>query len=808
MLARTFRSWSGPVALSALLVAAQGTPAFAAWPNDPRVNVPVAVAAGHQIEPSAVSDGAGGMIVTWGDQRGANSDVYAQRINSAGIPLWTANGVAVCTATGDQVNPVLTSDGAGGCIIAWGDTRSGNSDIYVQRLNASGVAQWTANGVALCTATADQSHPKIASDSFGGAVVAWEDSRNVTAPDVYARRVSSVGTPLWTANGVVICNAADVQGTIVIAPDLSGGAFIAWQDYRNATDYNIYLQRVGSAGSVVGAANGVSVCTYPNPQIHLVSAPDGVGGVILAWSDNRSGVDYDVYAQRLSSSLSPFWTSGGKMVCGAVNNQSNPTLCSDGGGGAIVGWQDSRGSDANIYAQRITAGGAAAWTADGVSVCSFGGSQLSPACTSDGQGGALFCWEDYRSEYFADIYAQRVSTTGSALWTSNGVAVLAAELSQSNSVIVSDGAGGGIFVAQDYHGTAAYDIYCQRVERYGQLGQPEPSITGVKDVKNDQGGFVKVSWSASELDAEPVFGIAEYRLWRSVPAALAQQQALARGMTEDADAAARDGSLLVLPAAAQDYAWELAASQVADALPSYSLVATTTSDSVPSSFPRTVFMVEARSSTSISADRWYSAPDSGYSVDNLAPAAPAPLTGQYVAGQTRLHWNPNSEADLAGYRLYRGSSAAFVPSPATFVADLPDTGYADAAGAPYVYKLRAVDAHGNESPVATLIPSGTLGVDDFVAPRGFLVLASANPSRGAQTTLRFGLAASGRANLALYDASGRRVRTLVGGTLEAGEHSAQWDGRDEGGHEVAAGLYFARLEAGGNARTVRIVRAK
>jgi flagellar hook assembly protein FlgD len=52
------------------------------------------------------------------------------------------------------------------------------------------------------------------------------------------------------------------------------------------------------------------------------------------------------------------------------------------------------------------------------------------------------------------------------------------------------------------------------------------------------------------------------------------------------------------------------------------------------------------------------------------------------------------------------------------------------------------------------------------------------------------------------------VRTLVGGTLEAGEHSARWDGRDDGGHEVAAGLYFAKLEAGGNARTVRIVRAK
>ncbi|MCC6652085.1 MAG: T9SS type A sorting domain-containing protein [Candidatus Eisenbacteria bacterium] len=808
MLARTFRSLSGPVALAALLVAAHGTPASAEWPGDPTVNVPVCTATNHQVEPSAISDGAGGMIVAWGDLRNGTSDVYAQRISSAGVPLWTANGVAVSVVTGDQANPVLVSDGAGGAIITWGDARSGVSDIYAQRLNANGVAQWTANGVALCTSAGDQSHPDITTDGSGGAIVAWADTRNATGPDIYVRRINSAGTPQWTVNGVLVCNAADVQSNEVVTTDNAGGALIAWIDFRNTTDYNIYVQRVASTGIVTGAANGTSVCSQPGSQTQLQGTADGAGGMILAWQDYRSGVDYDIYAQRVSSSLVASWTANGKAVCTATANQSSPALCSDGSGGGIVSWTDTRGSDANIYTQRITGSGSTVWTTDGVAISSAIGIQSSSICTADGLGGALICREDYRSGWYADIFAQRVSGAGSTVWASNGVAVLAADLPQSSAASVSDGAGGGLFVAEDYHGTASFDLYCQRVERYGQLGQPEPSISGVKDVMNDQGGFVKVSWSASYLDAEPVFGIAEYRLWRSVPTALAQQQALVRGMTDDADAAARDGSLLLLPAAAQDYAWELAASQVADALPSYSLVTTTMSDSVPGSFPRTVFMIEARSSTSLSADRWYSAPDSGYSVDNLAPAAPAPLTGQYAAGQTRLHWNRNTEADLAGYRLYRGTSAAFVPSPATFVADLPDTGYADAAGAPYVYKLRAVDSHGNESPVATLIPSGTLGVDDFVAPRAFLALASANPSRGANTTLRFGLATSGRATLALYDASGRRVRSLVGGTLEAGEHSAQWDGRDDGGHEVAAGLYFARLEAGGNARTVRIVRAK
>ncbi len=56
--------------------------------------------------------------------------------------------------------PTIVSDGAGGAIVTWKDHRSGTSyDIYAQRISAGGTVQWTANGVALCTATGDQSVP-------------------------------------------------------------------------------------------------------------------------------------------------------------------------------------------------------------------------------------------------------------------------------------------------------------------------------------------------------------------------------------------------------------------------------------------------------------------------------------------------------------------------------------------------------------------------------------------------------------------------------------------------------------------------
>jgi hypothetical protein len=241
-------------------------------------------------------------------------------------------------------------------------------------------------------------------------------------------------------------------------------------------------------------------------------------------------------------------------------------------------------------------------------------------------------------------------------------------------------------------------------------------------------------------------------------------------------------------------------------LSTYSLVTATAGDSVGGSNPRTAFMIEARSGTSTSSPRWFSAPDSGYSVDNIAPAPPAPFTGQYASGTTALHWNPNHETDLAGYKLYRGTTNSFTPGPANLLASLPDTGYADAAGSPYIYKLTAIDSHGNESLVATLVPGGTTAVGE-AAPRAFFALASANPVRGA-VAMRFGLASAGRVSLALYDAGGRRVRALLDESRAAGEYAAAWDGRDDAGARTAPGLYFARLEAPGVVAARRIVRVE
>jgi len=82
---------------------------------------------------------------------------------------------------------------------------------------------------------------------------------------------------------------------------------------------------------------------------------------------------------------------------------------------------------------------------------------------------------------------------------------------------------------------------------------------------------------------------------------------------------------------------------------------------------------------------------------------------------------------------------------------------------------------------------------------------SPNPSSSA-TRMEFALPAAASVDLSVYDASGRRVASLVHNDLSAGRHSVTWNGRESGGRQVAAGLYFARLVTPQGSAMRRIVR--
>ncbi|RFC32068.1 MAG: hypothetical protein DID91_2727703605 [Candidatus Nitrotoga sp. MKT] len=394
--------------------------AVAAWSTNPAVNNAISTAANYQSYPIIISDGSGGAIITWQDARSGTNDIYAQRINASGVVQWTADGVKI--STNGSYNPTLISDGSGGAIITWQDSRSGASwDIYAQRINASGVAQWTADGVAISTAAEDQVNPTLTSDGSGGAIITWQDSRNfgpipftgprIGSTDIYAQRINASGVVQWAADGIAISTAANHQSDPTLISDGSGGAIIIWQDFRSGTYKDIYVQRINASGVVQWLANGVPIFTDVSYQLNPTIISDGSGGAIITWWDLRGGSD--IYAQRLDASGVVQWTANGVGISKAANDQFSPDITSDGSGGAIITWWDFRsGTNQDIYAQRISSSGVVQWGADGVAISTDANDQFNQTIISDGSGGAIITWQDFRSGTNQDIYAQRIGANG------------------------------------------------------------------------------------------------------------------------------------------------------------------------------------------------------------------------------------------------------------------------------------------------------------------------------------------------------------------------------------------------------------
>jgi hypothetical protein len=378
------------------------------WSSD---GMPACKAAGNQSNPQAAPDGAGGMIVVWQDERSVTADIYAQRLNSVGAAVWTGAGVVVSNAANGQRNPAVVSDGVGGAIIAWVDERGADADVYVQRLNSMGVPQWTANGVALCVAAGAQDSLSVVTDGLNGAVVCWQDGRGADR-DIYAQQVNAAGAPQWTANGVAVCAAAGQQLGPVALADGAGGTILTWCDDRGA-DADVYAQRLDGAGTMQWTANGVLVCGAAGDQERPQLCTDGANGVVLAWEDRR-GAEADVYARRVNAAGIPQWAPDGVAVCTAATDQLAPAIVVDPAGGAVVTWTDARNpSNGNdIYVQHVQLDGTRLWTADGVLVCDAGDHQDLPAVFADGSGAAIALWRDRRSGSFSDVYAQQVDAYG------------------------------------------------------------------------------------------------------------------------------------------------------------------------------------------------------------------------------------------------------------------------------------------------------------------------------------------------------------------------------------------------------------
>jgi len=112
----------------------------------------------------------------------------------------------------------------------------------------------------------------------------------------------------------------------------------------------------------------------------------------------------------------------------------------------------------------------------------------------------------------------------------------------------------------------------------------------------------------------------------------------------------------------------------------------------------------------------------------------------------------------------------------------------------------------NQGGLYRVVRAGTTAVP-AASPRARAASVAPNPARGT-CTLRWSAAFGGLTHALVVDAAGRRVRDLGAAWRPAGEQSVAWDGRDDAGAPVDAGVYFARIARGPDLRSVRITRVR
>lgn len=144
----------------------------------------------------------------------------------------------------------------------------------------------------------------------------------------------------------------------------------------------------------------------------------------------------------------------------------NPKVTNDGGGGAIIAWEDDYAWGRDIVAQHVDSSGYKRWAEEGVVSCNAKLDQHMWAgdIESDGNGGAFIAWTDHRFSVLpetgyqdsASVYVQHINSAGEVMWQENGIRISNGKDWAGGVKLIQDGTGGVIAAWVNEHDDPPY----------------------------------------------------------------------------------------------------------------------------------------------------------------------------------------------------------------------------------------------------------------------------------------------------------------------------------------------------------------
>ena len=244
----------------------------------------------------------------------------------------------------------------------------------------------------------------------------------------------------------------------------------------------------------------------------------------------------------------------------------------------------------------------------------------------------------------------------------------------------------------------------------------------------------------------------------------------------------------------QRYLWDFIVSVPGAHLPVYSYVAPTLYDSTANEPGWSFFRVSVH--LAMNSFVIFSEPDSGYSVDNLAPVVQN-VQVRLIGSGVQLTWETPNSPDVVAAKIYRSDKKGFDLANATLLGVTADNEFFDPNGSEkYYYRIVVEDDAGNIT-ATDAVPAKVTSIVSRIGsiPEKYVLEQNYPNPFNPSTRIAFGLPEMGRVRLDIFDLMGRHIRTLVDADLTAGMYEIVWDGRDSRGQKVASGIYLYKLQA-------------
>ncbi len=287
----------------------------------------------------------------------------------------------------------------------------------------------------------------------------------------------------------------------------------------------------------------------------------------------------------------------------------------------------------------------------------------------------------------------------------------------------------------------------------------EPQILSVVDIPEDQGGKVRLAISASSKDVPQYNEIQSYTVWREK----------------------------------ENGGFDALGSFNAVQSEEYYFVAPTLGDSTAEGILWSTFKVSAHSVNPNVF--YYSNPMSGYSIDNIAPGAPAGLKANPGENQIIVEWNANSEKDFQYFAVYRSTEPDFNPAGMEPVYTTDDTSFVDTEielDVKYYYRISAFDYAGNESVYSEAVSGVIVGVEttETGIPDEYILSQNYPNPFNPSTTIKYGLPHESSVKIVIYNSLGEIVTDLVNAQQNAGYYNIVWRADN-----LSSGIYFYSVKA-------------